>query len=61
MNKKIKVCLGWDECPPTGHVVSCKRLRDEHLHTFLGLVGCLMKDHVEENFELCTVMFRHMK
>ena len=29
LNKKIKVCLGWDGSPPTGHVVSFKRLRDE--------------------------------
>ena len=29
LNKKNKVCLGWDESPPTSHVVSCKRLRDD--------------------------------
>ena len=31
LNKKIKVCLGWDVT--VGHVVSGKRLRDEGLHT----------------------------
>ena len=20
LNKKIKVCLSWDECPPIGHI-----------------------------------------
>ena len=29
LNKKIKVCLGWDESPPTSHVVSCKRIKDD--------------------------------
>jgi hypothetical protein len=38
-NKKTKVCLGWDESPPTGHVVSCKTLRDEGLHKFLRAYG----------------------
>ena len=33
-NKKVKVCLGWDESPPTGHVVSCKRLQDAGLQNF---------------------------
>lgn len=27
LNKKIKVCLGWDESPPTCHVMSCKKSR----------------------------------
>ena len=37
-NKKIMICLGWDESPPTGHVVLCKRLRGEGLHTFKGIL-----------------------
>ena len=41
LNKILKVCLGWDECPPMGRVVTSKRLRDEGLHTFLGMVGLL--------------------
>lgn len=45
LNKKIKVCLGWHENPPTGHV------RDEGLHTFLGMVGYCMKDNGEDHFE----------
>ena len=34
-----------------GHVVSCKRLRDEGLHTCLGVVGYCMKDDEEEHVE----------
>jgi hypothetical protein len=46
LNKKIKVCLGWDPSPPTCHVVSCERLRDEGLHAFLGMVGyCMHEEH----------------
>ena len=37
-----------------GHVVSCKRLRDEGLHTLLGMVGCCMKDNGKEHFEFCA-------
>ena len=51
LDKKIKVCLGWDESPPTGLVVSCKRLRDDGCHTFKGIVGYCMKDNMEEHFE----------
>ena len=51
LNKKIKVCLGWDERPPTSCVVSCKKLRDEGLHTFKGVIGYCMKDNGEESFE----------
>ena len=29
LNKKIKICLGWDVSPPMGHVVFCKKLRYE--------------------------------
>jgi hypothetical protein len=29
LTKKVKVCLGWDVGPPTGHVVLCKWLRDK--------------------------------
>lgn len=38
---KMKVCLQWDVSPPTSHVVTCKRLRDEDLRTFLGMMGVL--------------------
>ena len=51
LNKKIKVCLGWDVSPPTCHVVSCKRLRDEGLHAFFGMIGYCMKNNGEERFE----------
>ena len=51
LNKKIKVCLVWDDHPLMGHVVPCKRLRDKELHTFLGMVGYCMKDNMEEHFE----------
>lgn len=51
LNKKIKVCLDWDLNPPMGHVVSCKDLRDESLHTFKGMVGYCMKDNGEEHFD----------
>lgn len=49
LNNKIKVCLRWDVSPPTSHVVTCKRLRDEGLRTFLGMVGYCMKDNEEEH------------
>lgn len=39
LNKKVKVCLRWDVGPSTGHVVLCKRLRDEGLHAFKGKIG----------------------
>lgn len=44
LNKKIKICLGWDEkiIKLFGHVVSCKTLQDEKLHTFLRMVGYYM-------------------
>ena len=45
LNKKLKVCLGWYENPPTCHV------RDEGLHNFLGMVGYCWKDNREEQFE----------
>ena len=32
-------------------VVSCKRLRDEGLHTFLGIVEYYMTDNGEKHFE----------
>lgn len=52
LNKNIKVCLGWDASPMTGHVVSCKKLRDKGLHcTFLGMVGYCVKENGEEHFE----------
>ena len=51
LNKKIKVCLARGGSPPVGHALSCKRLRDGGLHTFLGMVGYCMKDKGEEHFE----------
>ena len=48
LTKKIKVCLGWDESPPTGNVVSCKKLKDEGLHTIKGMIGYCMEDNGEE-------------
>lgn len=51
LSKKIKVCFGWDESPPTNHVVSCKSLRNKGLHTYLGMVGYCMKDNGEECLE----------
>jgi hypothetical protein len=34
-----------------GHVVSCKKLRDEGLHTFKGMIGYCMKNNREKHFE----------
>jgi hypothetical protein len=51
LDKKLKVCLGWDESPPMGHVVTSKRLRDEGLHTFLSMVDYYMKDNRGKHFE----------
>lgn len=51
LNKNIKVCLGWDVSPPTGHVVSCKRLRDEGLHAFKVMIDYCTKDSGEKRFE----------
>jgi hypothetical protein len=45
LNKKLKVCLGWHENPPIGHV------RDEGLHTFLRMIRYCWKDNGEEQFE----------
>ena len=50
LNKKIKVCLKWHEDPPTGHVVSCKKLRNKGLQTFFGMVGYCTKEDGEEHF-----------
>ena len=50
LNKRIEVCLRCDECPLICHVVSCKRLRDEGLRTFSGMVGYCTKDNREEHF-----------
>ena len=47
----MNVCLGWNVSPLTGHVVWCKRLRDEGLHTFKGMIGYRMKGNGEERFE----------
>ena len=45
-----------------GHVLSYKRLRDESLHTFLGMVGYCMKDNGVEHFEFvhCAVSMEDM-
>ena len=52
LNQTIKVCLDWDVSPlMRGHVVSCKKLRDEGLHTFKGTVDYCMNDNGEEHFE----------
>lgn len=51
-NFSSQVYLGWDERPPMGRVVASKRLRDEGLHTFLGMVGYCTKDSKEKHFEL---------
>lgn len=51
LNKKIKMTLEWDQTLPTGHIVSYKKLRDEGLHTFLGMVGDYMKDYGKDHFE----------
>lgn len=37
--------------PPTDHVVLCKKLKDECLHTFKGMVGYCMKNNEEQHFE----------
>lgn len=29
LHKKMKVALGWDQAPLTGHIVFCKKFRDE--------------------------------
>jgi hypothetical protein len=34
-----------------GHVISCKKLRDEELHTLRGRVGYCMKDNGKNHFE----------
>ena len=54
-NKKIKVCFGCDE----SHVVSCECLRNEDLHTFLGMVGYCMKDNGEERLEFVHINCVH--
>jgi hypothetical protein len=43
--------MGWDESPPTGRVVLCKKLRDEGLHTFKGMLGYCVEDNGDEHFE----------
>ena len=45
LNKKIKVCLGWYASPSMVHVGSCKKMRDEGLHTLKGMIGYHMKDN----------------
>lgn len=64
LNKKIKVALGWDAEPCVGHVVPCKKLRDEGLHIFCGygrvLWGYCMKTMVNTTLSLCIAMFLPM-
>lgn len=58
LNKKSKLCVGWDEWPPTGHVVSCKSLKDEGLHAFLVLwLGIVWKILGRSTLSLCNTMF----
>lgn len=45
LSKKIKATLGWEHDPLVDHIVSCKNLRDEGLHTFLGIVGYCLEDN----------------
>lgn len=51
LNKNIKVCLEWDVSRLMGHVVFCKRLRDEGLHKFLDMARYCMKDNGEGHYE----------
>lgn len=51
LHKKMKVCLSWDVSPRTGHVVFCKKLRDEDLHSFKGMIGYCVKGNGEEHYE----------
>lgn len=37
--------------PPMDHMVYCKWLRNDGLHTFLGMVGYCMKNNGEEHLE----------
>ena len=34
-----------------GRVVPCERLKDDGLHTFLGMIGYCMKDNGKEHIE----------
>lgn len=45
LNKQIKVCLRWDVSPHKAHVVSCEKLREVGLHTFMGMVSYCRKDN----------------
>ena len=58
--KKFKACLGWDESPPMGHVVSCKTLRNEGLHIFRDIIMHCMKDNGEKHFEFVHVLAKDM-
>ena len=51
LNKKTKVCLGWDASPLMGRVVSCKKLTDEGLQILKAMIEYYMKDNGEEHFE----------
>lgn len=60
LNKQINICLGWDGSPSTYHDLSGKKLRDEILHTFKGMVGYCMKDNGEEHFKFVTISTENM-
>lgn len=45
------MAFGWDQIPPTWHVVSYKQLRDKELHTFHKMVGNCTKDNGEDHIE----------
>ena len=51
LDKNIQVCLGWDVSHMTGHVVFCKRFRDEGLQMFMGMAWYCVKANGEEHFE----------
>ena len=56
LNKKMKVCLRWHENLATKYVVPRKKLRDEGLHTFLGMVGYCMKEMMMSVLSLCIIV-----
>ena len=51
LNKKVEGLFGIRCESSNGHVVSCKKLMNEDLHTFKGMIGYYMKDNGEDHFE----------
>ena len=45
------MAFGWNQTPPTWHVVSYKQLRDKELHTFHRMVGYCIKDNGKDHIE----------